>query len=107
MTAINKEVGVGVNTLKLNDEVLVYDYKESKHYIDVISSIESIKRPTLVLLLELEEPNHLFMASKERNGAIVSHNNKPIFTDVPGFYEAIGGGTSENFGWSNHYSPEN
>ena len=80
MQHYSREDGVAVNTLKEGDEVLCYDFKEHSHLIDTIESIETIKRSSIVLQLELDD-HHLFMAGRETLGAIVSHNLKPIFTD--------------------------
>lgn len=80
MQDLASSTGVPVNTLKEGDSVLSYNFSENKYEVDVIHSIEKIKRSTLVLLLELEAPNHLFLAGDSFDGYIISHNLKPYYT---------------------------
>lgn len=91
--------GTAVNTFKQDDEVLVYDFESHTHFKDKILGIETIKRDSLVVMLELEEPYHLFMASNEKNGAIVSHNNKPHYTNHVGLENGYNFWGSSNFGY--------
>ena len=76
MNDVSMVNGISVNTLKLGDEVVVYDFKNEVHFKDKVTSIEKFDKDRKVLLLELETPYHLFISGKETNGGIVSHNLK-------------------------------
>lgn len=72
---------VEAKTLFCGDEVLVYDFDSHKHFKDEILGYMKTGGVALVSSLQLEAPNHLFMAGDTEDGAIVSHNVKPIFTN--------------------------
>ncbi len=77
--------GVAVQDFSIGEEVLAYDFKNHVHLKDVIKSIVISSQETRVLKIQLEAPNHLFMAANNELGAIVSHNQKPGFTSNYGF----------------------
>jgi hypothetical protein len=70
-----------VGDFKIGDEVLCYDYATHTHLKDTVRKIFVSTVESRVLKIALETPNHLFMAADNQSGAIVSHNNKPIYTD--------------------------
>lgn len=72
---------VAIKELFCGDEVLVYDFESHIHFKDEIIGYVINEKDNLVVSLQLESPYHLFMASDTEDGAIVSHNVKPIFTN--------------------------
>jgi hypothetical protein len=84
MQKYTQATAVETKTLFCGDEVLVYDFDRHIHFKDEIIGYQISNEKSLVVSLSLESPYHLFMASNTEDGAIVSHNLKPIFTDYDG-----------------------
>lgn len=78
---------VAVGTLVVGDEVLVYDFATHTHLKDAIKKISVSTQKSRVLKIQLEAPHHLFMAAENEEGAIVSHNRKPVYTDYERQYQ--------------------
>lgn len=70
-----------VKNLEVGNKVLVYDFHKHSHFKDEIEYKIVNNREALIVSLQLETPYHLFMASDNEKGAIVSHNVKPIYTN--------------------------
>jgi hypothetical protein len=80
MQKYNTGDAVPTEVLVVGDEVLVYDYKQHIHYKDTIDTITTSTPRMEVLKISLESPNNLYIAGGTEEGAIVSHNTKPIWT---------------------------
>lgn len=78
ITSFEDENGTPCHKLKVGDSVLVTELHAKKAWLDYIESIEVVDKSCNVILLELEEPYHIFGAGTEKDKFILSHNAKPI-----------------------------
>lgn len=86
ITHFNDDVGTPAQNLKVNDRVIVGTLDEGKFMADIISSIEVLEMSCNVMIFELSQPYHIFVAGETKKGGILSHNTKPIFTNQGGGY---------------------
>jgi hypothetical protein len=81
ITSLEDTLGTPCYKLQVEDSILSLDFFGQKIEEDKIVSIEKIEHSCNVILLQLEEPRHIYVGGNTVDGGILFHNMKPKFTD--------------------------
>lgn len=81
ITSFEDVLGTPCHTLQVGSTVLVSGFSSKTAEEDKIESIEFVEHSCNVILFQLEEPLHIFVAGNTQEGGILSHNVKPLWTD--------------------------
>ncbi len=82
ITSLEDTKGTPCYKLKEGDSVLSTEFLGKKYIEDTIATIEIVDYSCNVILLQLEEPNHIYIGGATTDGGILFHNLKP-FTSEP------------------------